>query len=112
MLAPVDTSVQADYFRNFNLCPHCNVQGRDSLLFRMREGMPMISRSDGRSFHLLLADQPSPYPAEIDSKMTKQVSICFWYSHIKGGSVTQTSVVVLSDDVSESSTLFYFSSNN
>ena len=55
----------------------------------------MISRSDGKYFHLLLADQPAPYPAERTAKRTDKVSVCFWYAHAKNGHKTLTSVVVL-----------------
>lgn len=41
----------------------------------------MISRSDGRTFHLLLADRPVPYPNECESGKTSKLSICFWYLH-------------------------------
>ena len=51
-------------YRNFNLCPHCVFHGEQSLLCRLCEGIPMISRSDGKTFHLLLADYPARYPAE------------------------------------------------
>jgi hypothetical protein len=39
----------------------------------------MISRSDGKTFHLLLADRPLPYPAERGEHPTQTVSVCFWY---------------------------------
>jgi hypothetical protein len=55
----------------------------------------MISRSDGKSFHLLLADQPLPYPAERGTKHSGLVSVCFWYAHARNGHKTFTSVVVL-----------------
>ena len=55
----------------------------------------MISRSDGKYFHLFLADQPSPYPAERGTKKTDMVSVCFWYVHASKGQSTHTSVVVL-----------------
>jgi len=70
-------------YRNFNLCPHCSSNGRPTLLSRLCEGMPMISRSDGETFHLLLADRPLPYPIESDTGPTRQLSACFWYSHIR-----------------------------
>jgi hypothetical protein len=82
-------------YRNFNLCPHCDLQGQDSLLERLSEGVPMISRSDGWSFHLLLADEPQAYPAESDSADTNLVSVCFWYSHVNSGSATRTSIVLI-----------------
>jgi hypothetical protein len=84
-------------YQNFNLCPHCIGQGRESLLCRMCEGCPMISRPDGSTFHLLLADHSWLYPAERNSQATKPVSLCFWYSHVGNGSETLASVVVLPD---------------
>ena len=84
-------------YRNFNLCPHCIGQGRESLLCRICEGCPMISRSDGRTFHLLLTDHPWPYPAERNSQARELVSVCFWYSHVGNVSETLTGVVVLPD---------------
>ena len=66
-------------FRNFNVCPHCESNGEEALLSRLSEGIPMISRSDGKTFHLLLADRPLPYPAERGDDPTQTVSVCFWY---------------------------------
>ncbi len=81
--------------RNFNLCPHCIRHGEPGLLCRLCESMPMISRSDGRNFHLLLADRPLAYPQERHSDAPDCVSLCFWYSHIATGSVTHAVVVIL-----------------
>ena len=53
--------------RNFNLCPHCIHHGEPGLLCRLCESMPMISRSDGKTFHVLLADRPLAYPQERQS---------------------------------------------
>lgn len=66
-------------FRNFNVCPHCEWNGEEALLSRLSEGIPMISRSDGRNFHLLLADRPLPYPMESACGPTRTISVCFWY---------------------------------
>jgi hypothetical protein len=60
-------------YRNFNLCPHCVLQGRQAILCRLCEGIPMISRSDGNLFHLLLADRPIPYPAESKSDASEKL---------------------------------------
>ena len=81
-------------FRNFNVCPHCEWIGEEALLLRLSEGMPMISRSDGRNFHLLLADRPLPYPAEIGADATQAVSVCFWYEYGAEKSATKSAVVV------------------
>jgi hypothetical protein len=55
----------------------------------------MISRSDGESFHLLLADRPVPYPNEITSDPTRKVSVGHWYSHVRGSDQTRSTIVVL-----------------
>ena len=90
-------------YRNFNLCPHCTSRGEQSLLIRLQEGIPMISRSDGYSFHLFLADQPKAYPAERGVGRTTQVSICFWHQNEKNGvrsiDTNRTSIVILTADL-------------
>jgi hypothetical protein len=55
----------------------------------------MISRSDGENFHLLLADRPLPYPIERTAGSTGQISVCFWYSHVRQPKHTFSTVVVL-----------------
>jgi hypothetical protein len=84
-------------YRNFNLCPHCAMHGGQPLLRRLREGLPMISRSDGATFHLLLADRPLPYPIERASGPTRRISACFWYSHVDQPDNTYSTVVILPD---------------
>jgi hypothetical protein len=93
-------------YRNFNLCPHCIFQGEQALLCRLSEGMPMISRSDGRRFHLLLADRPAPYPARSESELSTQVSLCFWYSHVLNVQETASTVVILRKPAAKKSALF------
>jgi len=55
----------------------------------------MISRSDGKTFHLLLADRLTPYPNECNSGETQKLSACFWYSHDSDPQTTCSTVVVL-----------------
>ena len=85
-------------FRNFNLCPHCEQLGEDPLLLRMSESMPMLSRSDGKDFHLVLADRPMPYPAERETRLAEQVSLCFWYSYGGNKNATRSSLVLVPAD--------------
>jgi hypothetical protein len=82
-------------FRNFNVCPHCEWIGEEALLFRFSEGIPMISRSDGRNFHLLLADRPLPYPAELGADPAQTVSVCFWYAYGEKKAATKSAVVLI-----------------
>ena len=81
--------------RNFNVCPHCVHRGEEGFLCRLCESMPMISRSDGETFHLLLADRPLAYPQERNSIDADCVSVCFWYCHVNTGSTTHAVVVLL-----------------
>jgi len=55
----------------------------------------MISRSDGQSFHLLLADRPIPYPNELAAGRTNRISACYWYSHVRQHDRTRSTIVVL-----------------
>src|SRR4029077_1668588 len=65
--------------RNFGICPHCEKKGGPFLLDRLNNQGPMISRSDGVSFHLVLGDRPISFPAEKSSGRTEMLSAGFWY---------------------------------
>ncbi len=93
-------------YRNFNVCPHCTVTGQQAVLGRLCEGLPMISRSDGETFHLLLADRPLPYPSEHAAGPTRKLSLCFWYTHVRQPKQTFTTIVVLAGSRAKHSTLF------
>ena len=54
----------------------------------------MISRSDGKTFHLLLADRPLPYPAERGEHPTQTLSICFWYVYGAARDTTKSTIVL------------------
>lgn len=92
--------------RNFNLCPHCIHHGQQGFLCRLCESMPMISRSDGDTFHLLLADRPLAYPQEPKTVASDAVSVCFWYSHVDTGSTTHAVVVILPETRLDQPVLF------
>lgn len=62
-------------YRNFSLGPRRQLHG-------------MISRSDEKFFHLLLADRLVPYP-------NKKISVCYWYSHVHENDQTRSTIVVL-----------------
>jgi hypothetical protein len=93
-------------YRNFNLCPHCVLQGQQAILCRLCEGIPMISRSDGKLFHLLLADHPIPYPAESKSEPSEKLSTCFWYSHVSQRETTSSVIVILPGPATNRASLF------
>ncbi len=99
------TFPQVEY-RNFNLCPHCELLGRDPLLVRMSEGIPMISRSDGRNFHLVLADRPLPYPAERHSGHTGELSLYFWYCSGNAKNGVRSSLVLVHGELTREGTIY------
>jgi hypothetical protein len=91
-------------YRNFNLCPHCAAAGKEPTLWRYCEGFPMISRSDGATFHLVLADRPRPYPAERRARNSRYLSLCFFYQHGLFGGIR--SVIVLMEPGKSDSSLY------
>ena len=66
----------------------------------------MISRSDGETFHLFLADRPLPYPLERDAGPTFKISACFWYTHIRRPKCTFSSIVILEASHTNSPSVF------
>jgi hypothetical protein len=79
-LGPNDSvQVLKPFFRNFGVCPHCQKKGGPFLLERLNDEGPMISRSDGESFHLVLGDRPISFPAEKSSGKTSMMTAGFWY---------------------------------
>lgn len=98
------TARPAHVYKNFQVCPHCEKRGGPFLLDRLNESGPVISRSDGVTFHLVLGDRPISYPAEGSSGNTEMKSVGFWYMRERGADsreshrssgLTQTVVVIL-----------------
>jgi hypothetical protein len=48
-----------------------------------------------KELHLLLADRPLPYPIEQTAGATKNISVCFWYKHIREPKTTFSTIVIL-----------------
>ena len=65
----------------------------------------MISRSDGKLYHLLLADRPIPYPKENSAAPAHRIAVCFWYSHVHQP-ITAFSIVILRSTPTNRSPLF------
>jgi hypothetical protein len=72
----------------------------------MSEGIPMISRSDGWNFHLLLADRPLPYPIERSYGPTRTTSLCFWYVYGAEGAKTKSTVVLFESGTNSREQIF------
>jgi hypothetical protein len=80
---------------NFSICPHCKAKGRLCSLERLNQWGPMISRSGGVNFHLVLGDRPIQYPAERAAGKSEMLSAGFWYVHEGNGGSTETVVVIV-----------------
>jgi hypothetical protein len=93
-------------YRNFNLCPHCGNVGQQALLCRLSGCLPMISRSDGETFHLFLTDRPLPYPLERNGGPSNKISVCFWYTHVRRPNRTFSSIVILEGCHTNSPSIF------
>jgi hypothetical protein len=97
----VSAQVPKPFLRNFGVCPHCQKKGGPFLLERLNDEGPMISRSDGESFHIVLGDRPISFPAEKSWKRTATMTAGFWYvseprADSPGtGGFTETVVVIL-----------------
>lgn len=93
--------VSSPFFRNFGICPHCRKKGSPFLLERLNDEGPMISRSDGETFHIVLGDKPISFPAEKSSGRTATMTAGFWYVSERRaespgtGGFTETVVVML-----------------
>ncbi len=81
-------------WRNFHLCPHCLENGRQGVFERLNVTLPIISRSDGVSYHLVMGDKPISYPAENSAGQSDMKSVGFWYLH-EANPCTETVVVIL-----------------
>ncbi|HET7107282.1 MAG TPA: hypothetical protein VFI38_10765 [Candidatus Acidoferrum sp.] len=66
----------------------------------------MISRSDGRNFHLLLADRPLPYPMENAEGPTRTISVCFWYVYGAEKLEPKSTVVLFEGTLSAKAAMF------
>jgi len=54
------TRPEREGLRNFSVCPHCRQYGREGSWVRIQQDTPILSRSDGRHFHLFLVAGPLP----------------------------------------------------
>ncbi len=81
-------------WRNFHVCPHCQENGRRGAFEQLNATLPVISRSDGASYHLVMGDKPISYPAEKSAGQSDMKSVGFWYLH-EANPCTETVVVIL-----------------
>jgi hypothetical protein len=82
--------------KNFSTCPHCKSKGRPDIIVRITENTPLISRSDGATFHLFLQDWPAPQYGKSGGIVAGRVIIHFRYAQDNLGLQSEPIAVVLS----------------
>jgi hypothetical protein len=80
---------------NFGICPHCALHGQKGIVFLASKDTPLISRSDGESFHLWLAIGPDIWYAKDGSPVAGRMATNFQYAADKQGIAGEQVSVVL-----------------
>jgi hypothetical protein len=80
-------------YQDFIVCPHCEANGKNGFLWSVCGLPPLISRSDGESYHLFLNDRPIRYPIERGQNKGK-ILISFSYTHDRGRDEDTTTGVI------------------
>jgi hypothetical protein len=70
-------------YKDFSECPHCDENDRRTSITPLSWMAPFINRSDGSSFHLLLADMPIKYSPGRKDIPSECLGAGFWYVHDK-----------------------------
>lgn len=84
--------------QNFEYCFHSERTGRPSAAERLNEADPIISRSDGDSYHLVLSERTISFPAERSSVKSGRLIAVFWCvkdENDEAAQVTETVAVIL-----------------
>ncbi len=85
---------------NFETCPHCKAKGNSGIMVRLKEHTPLITRSDGKNYHLLLFDGPSTWYARNGSPIAGRAVAEFHYAADKLGiSHAQVAVILRTVDL-------------
>jgi hypothetical protein len=82
-------------FKNFEVCPHCQTKGLRGQMRRPGVTPPVINRSNGSSFHLVLIDLPAPVPAPSGGPASNRSFAEFKYVVDAGDDAVQTCRVIL-----------------
>jgi len=70
---------------NFETCPHCKAKGYSGIMMRLYSHTPLITRSDGKNYHLLLFDGPSIWYAKSGGPTAGRAVAGFYYASDKQG---------------------------
>lgn len=85
---------QEPRMKNFEFCFHSERTGRPSAAERLNETGPIISRSDGESYHLVLGDRTISFPAEESSRKSGRMIAGFWYVKDENDEAAQVTGIV------------------
>jgi hypothetical protein len=80
--------------KNFLICPHCNAHGLQRRIVRATEQTPLVSRSDGRTYHLFLQYGPGRRLSKRSGTKREEYIIHFRYA-LESEHIANDPVVVL-----------------
>jgi hypothetical protein len=80
--------------KNFLVCPHCKTYGLQRRIVRATEQTPLVSRSDGRTYHLFLQYGPGRRPSKKSSTAREEYVTHFRYA-LESESIANDPVVVV-----------------
>jgi Family of unknown function (DUF6338) len=66
--------------RNFTTCAHCSLHGLPARVVRAGRDTPLISRSDGKTYHLFLFDGPRQLSDKTKNSLSNSVLVNFRYA--------------------------------
>jgi hypothetical protein len=66
--------------KNFSACPHCASKGDAGMIVRTTDLSPLISRSDGATYHLFLRDGPTRRYGQSGGLIAGQMIATFCYA--------------------------------
>lgn len=73
-------ATEPEVSKNFIVCKHCLLNGRPGRLPRVSADTPVISRTDGRTYHLFLLFGPTPQPSPAGATVPGRYLVHFRYA--------------------------------
>ncbi len=70
-------------YKDFDTCPHCTAAKKSGRIMRMEAKTPLISRSDGKHFHLYLFSGPDPWYAKSGAPIAGRMTTNYFYASDK-----------------------------
>ena len=66
--------------KEFDKCPHCTVAGKSGIMMRLEAKTPLISRSDGKNYHLFLFSGPDLWYAKSGAPVAGRLVANYYYA--------------------------------